>query len=44
MSVDTDDAMAQRETLLHTDLQIAAIRQALKTGGPVSCGLRGGNT
>ncbi|EIB3185982.1 TraR/DksA C4-type zinc finger protein [Salmonella enterica] len=36
MSVDTDDAMAQRETLLHTDLQIAAIRQALKTGGPVS--------
>ncbi|EDU6369297.1 TPA: TraR/DksA C4-type zinc finger protein [Salmonella enterica subsp. houtenae] len=36
MSVDTDDAMAQREAMLHTDLQIAAIRQALKTGGPVS--------
>ncbi|ECF8073981.1 TraR/DksA C4-type zinc finger protein [Salmonella enterica] len=36
MSVDTDDAMAQREAMLHTDLQIAAIRQALKTGEPVS--------
>ncbi|OQM38925.1 TraR/DksA C4-type zinc finger protein [Citrobacter braakii] len=32
MSVDTDDEMAQREAMLHTDLQIAAIRHALRAG------------
>ncbi|EBQ9005023.1 hypothetical protein DK757_28220, partial [Salmonella enterica subsp. enterica serovar Blockley] len=28
--------MAQREAMLHTDLQIAAIRHALKAGAAVS--------
>lgn len=36
MSVDTDDEMAQREAMLHTDLQIAAIRQTLRAGAAVS--------
>lgn len=36
MSVDTDDEMAQRESMLHTDLQIAAIRHALRDGAAVS--------
>ncbi|EJK8886012.1 TraR/DksA C4-type zinc finger protein [Salmonella enterica] len=36
MSVDTDDEMAQREAMLHTDLQIAAIRQSLRAGAAVS--------
>lgn len=36
MSVDTDDEMAQREAMLHTSLQIMAIRHALRTGAAVS--------
>ncbi len=36
MSVDTDDEMAPRESMLHTDLQIAAIRQSLRAGAAVS--------
>lgn len=36
MSVDTDDEMAQRESMLHADLRIAAIRHALRAGAAVS--------
>lgn len=36
MSVDTDDEMAQREAMLHTSLQIMAIRHTLRTGAAVS--------
>ncbi|ELC8789696.1 TraR/DksA C4-type zinc finger protein [Salmonella enterica] len=36
MSVDLDDEMAQRESMLHTDLQITAIRHALRHGVAVS--------
>ncbi|ECW0088073.1 TPA: hypothetical protein ACGTQP_001295 [Salmonella enterica] len=36
MSVDTGDVMAQRETMLHTDLHIAVIHHALNSWEPVS--------
>lgn len=36
MSVDTDDEMAQREAMLHTSLQIMAIRHAPGAGAAVS--------
>ncbi|EKC7220737.1 TraR/DksA C4-type zinc finger protein [Salmonella enterica] len=36
MSVDLDDEMAQRESMLYTDLQITAIRHALRRGVAVS--------